>query len=58
MVVVILTALQLYLVVGIVFTAIVDLSIRCTKCGTPFTLLEAFGTVIAWPTILSSIINR
>lgn len=57
MIVAILAVLQLYLVVGVVFTVIMDISIRCTKCSSPFTLLEAFGTVIAWPSILLAIVN-
>jgi hypothetical protein len=44
--------IQTYFIIGIVFTALIDLGIYYTKSTSQFTLLEIVGSIIMWPIIL------
>lgn len=44
--------IQTYFIIGIIFTALIDLGIYYTKSTSQFTFLEIVGSIIMWPIIL------
>ena len=48
--------IQTYFIIGIVFTALIDLGIYYTKSTSQFTFLEIVGSIIMWPIILMMVL--
>jgi hypothetical protein len=46
-----------YIAVGFICAVFVDLTIRLTKSSEPFTFLEIFGAIIAWPIIVGTFLT-
>ena len=44
--------IQTYFIIGIVFTALIDIGIYYTKSSSQFTFIEIVGSVIMWPIIV------
>jgi hypothetical protein len=43
--------------IGLISAAVIDLIIRVTKSGEPFTLFEIIATIITWPVVLGSFLT-
>jgi hypothetical protein len=54
----ILNIVQNYFIVGIVLSVFIDIAVRIIKASTPFTFIEIFAVILAWPVVVATLLTK